>query len=1015
MTKVDKQSKNKTSKITISDEYFQYLDKYQEKYGDKTIVLMQVGSFHEIYSCEVRKKNQSIYQIADMLNLVVSRKDKSIPVSESNHLMCGWPCGASSKFLKILVDNQYTVVVIDQVTPPPNPARAVTGVYSPSTYIDNVGHENKYLMVMYIELIGSNGLTNLSNLTNQSNQSNQIDQSQPILQSISNISIGMCAIDSSTGEVFYYESHGTGLLDENEAFEEAQRFYHYYRPVELIVYQIDSNSSNSNCNSISYKKKLIEKIDLLPNQILFQYEKINPSYTKISYQNTLLKKVYTECGMVSPIEYLDMERYSFATIALITGIDYIYQHNENLIKDLGFPKYFNDHKYMVLGNNAQYQLNIIDYYNWDLISTKYQSLNDVVNNCITPMGKRALKKRLCAPYTNAKIISRYYDLTEKMLNEELYEKCRMNMKGICDLDKLFRKLSIKFIQPYELYTISETFELVVKTTQLLLESKLRKDVLKLMTKAQISEFNDAYEYVEKTFDLEKLKTSNLVEVKESFYLKGIHKNIDEIVEKIETSIGFIDKLTNALEKYDPTISLQTKHNDRDGYYLTTTKIRGQKLKELIDKDENKLIVVTENISIKKEDLIFTYQTSTTKISYPGLSDHSDEIEELYAKLNDEIKKTFYIDTNNWYNKYVTVFKSVIQLITEIDLISNNAWVSKKYHYTKPKIISEEESIVRAKNLRHPIVERIIDYEYVPNDAYLDNDTRGNMIYGVNSVGKSVNMKSVGISLIMAQSGLYVPAENYEYGIFESLYTRISGSDNLFKGQSSFVVEMNELRTILKKSNSRSLIIGDEICRGTEYLSANAIVAATILKLVDLKAKFLFATHLHDLVKINRINNLGCLKFYYLSVTKVGDQLVFNRKMTEGTGEQIYGITIAKYILDDPIFINTAVELKNEMLESSGVQTKLVSDKKTNYNSDMYMDECSICGNKVKLETHHINYQKDFVESKSGLIHKDKKHILKDSKANLVNLCEKCHDELHADKIKIKGKTRSTKGTIVLTE
>jgi DNA mismatch repair protein MutS len=372
----------------------------------------------------------------------------------------------------------------------------------------------------------------------------------------------------------------------------------------------------------------------------------------------------------------------------------------------------------------------------------------------------------------------------------------------------------------------------------------------------------------------------------------------------------------------------------------------------------------------------------------------------------------------WYTKYSLVFKNIINLITQIDLITNNAFTSVKYHYTRPLInTNKPTSFINCKNLRHPIIERIIDYEYVPHDVILDENINGNMIYGVNSCGKTSIMKAVGTSLIMAQCGLYVPADSFEFNIFESLYTRISGNDNLFKGQSSFIVEMNELRSILKKSNDKTLVIGDEICRGTEYLSANAIVAATILKLVDLKAKFMFATHLHDLISIDKIKELKSIKFYYLSVEKVGDELVFTRKMTEGTGEQIYGITIAKYILDDPVFINEANGIKNQLLERNGIQTKLVSEKKSNYNNEIYMDKCGLCGiskGNIKLETHHINFQRDFIETSNGLVHKEKKHITKDSQANLIILCEKCHDSLHAGKVEIKSKIKTTKGTKVLT-
>ncbi len=982
MKKEDKQTK---TKINIHEEYWVYHEKYKGKYGPKTVVLMQVGSFHECYSTDTQGPN--LFNLSELLNIVCTRKDKSInTVDEKNPYMLGFPSVALSKFLKILIDNQYTVIVIDQTTPPPNPLREVTGIYSPSTFIENVGVDNRYLMSLYIEINTALNSTK------------------------SNISVGMCAVDSSTGQVHYYESHGSGIIDENEALEEAQRFYHYYRPVELLVYQINNTGSTDKLT------QLVNKIDILPNQIMFTYDKINPNYNKLTFQNTLLKKVYNECGMVSPIEFLDLSKYPYAILSMISAFDYIHQHNENLIKELKKPLYFNEHKYMLLGNNAQYQLNIIDYYNWERIDSKFQSLNAVVNNCVTPMGKRTLKHRLCAPYTNTTTITRYYELTDKILNNSVYQNCRDNLSGICDLDKLLRKLSIKFIQPYELYNICLSFDNIVNLIQLLVTSDMKNELLDIFGKKQIKVFNEAIKYLNDTFQIDKLKINNLVEIKESFYQKGIHKEIDEVEEQIFKSIGFIDKLASVLEQFDQSISLSTKHNDRDGYYLSTTKIRAQKLKQIIEDSPGKTIKITDNISINKDDLIFTYQTNTAKITYPGLSDHSDELEELYNKLNILIKNAFYNDTLKWYNKYSIVLRDVVNMVVEFDLISNNAFTSVKYHYVKPKIVNKpnnSQSFINAKNLRHPIIERLIDYEYVPHDACLNDNILGNMIYGVNSSGKSSLMKAIGTTLIMAQCGLFVPADSFEYGIFDSLYTRISGNDNLFKGQSSFIVEMNELRCILKRANEKSLIIGDEICRGTEYLSANAIVAATVLKLVDIKAKFIFATHLHDLASMEKIKSLSSIKFFYLSVEKVGDELVFNRKMIEGTGEQIYGITIAKYILDDPVFIITAIELKNELLEKSNISTKIINEKKSNYNKDIFMDECSICGCKDGLESHHINFQKDFINTKYGKILTEKKHIVKDSQANLISLCQKCHDDLHGDKLSINKKVKSTKGTIIM--
>ena len=981
------EKKNKITKGNIHDEYLSYHEKFKNKYGDKTLVLMQVGSFHECYSTDVRGPN--IFKLSELLNIVCTRKDKSIDkIDEKNPYMMGFPSVALSKFLKILVDNQYTVIVIDQLTPPPSVVRGVSGIYSPSTFIDNVTIESKYLMIMYIEI------------------------NQALNSTKKNISIGMCAIDSSTGFVNYYETHGSGLVDENEAVEEAQRYYHFYRPIELIVYEID-NTKNSEKNT--NKNKIIKKIDIVPNQIMFEYTAINPEYTKINYQVKCLSKIYKEyVGLSNPIEYFNMEKYPNSLIALITGFDYIKQHNENLLNELQIPKYFDEHKYMILANNAQYQLNIVDYFNYDSLNVKFQSLNDIINNCVTPMGKRYLKQRLCAPFTDPKVINNYYTLTEKMLVSDKVEQVRSYLKSVCDLDKLLRKISIKFVQPYELYSIFDSFENIIHMINLLIKTNLKMDIYNLFPKSTILEFNQCMNYICDTFNIGKLKINNLVEIKESFYNEGIHNDIDEIQNNICEGNNFLEKLTKILESFDNECTLHIKYNERDGYYLQTTLKRGKKLKSIIDNQE--LIKIDNKKSLKPQDLVFSELTGTMKITYPELNNHSNEMDTLYAKLNELVKQHFINDISEWYHKNIAVLKKLINLVTQIDLIANNAFTSKKYHYCKPNLNQEtNESFFNVKQLRHPIIERLIDFEYVPHDIYLNEETRGMMIYGPNSTGKSSIMKAIGLCIIMAQCGMYVPAEDFEYGIFTALYTRISGSDNLFKGQSSFIVEMNELRNILKKADRSSMVLGDEISRGSEYISGTAIVATSIIKLSKLGTKFLFSTHLHEIPKLKAIQELNNIKFFYLSVEQKGDELVFSRKLLEGTGESIYGITIAKYILDDPDFINTAVEFKNELMEQQGINYKVINDKKSLYNKDIYMDSCYICDSENKLEAHHINFQKDFKQTINGLINEKKKHLLKDDKANLVVLCDKCHDKLHNNEFEIKGLTKTTKGVKAILE
>ena len=935
---------------------------------------MQVGSFYEAYS--VDKIGPDLFKISEILNIVCTKKNKKKDeVSESNPYMLGFPVQTLSKFLKMLIDEQYTVIIIDQTSIDEKfrQVRTVTGVYSQSTYIDNICIENKYLMVFYIEF---------------NNVLNSVKKT---------LSIGMACIDISIGTVNYYEIHGSNT--DNEVICEAQRYYHCFRPVELVIYEMNNS-----------EESIINKLDILPNQMMLTYTKINPIFTKISYLNTQLKNIYKCSTMLSPIEYFNIEKYIYSQIALSIAYDYISGHNETLIKNLANPEYFNDHKYMILGNNAQYQLSIIDY-NF-IKNFKFQSLNDVINQCVTSIGKREFKERLCAPYTCIKKIENIYNMTDNLIKSDLCTEIRKHLKSVSDIEKLFRKMSINMIKPYELYTIHTSISSIISIINLINDSEL-KEHFKILGKSDLRALNKCINYLDKTFDISVIKNENFIDITKSFYNVGIHSEIDELSLKINDGIFLLSNVENVFNILDPNCKIQIKNNDRDGYYLQTTVKKCNNLKKIIDKMD--VINITEHINILPSDLYFCYLTTSAKITCPKLFEmHTLETLKLNQQFSNLLKKTFFMDVELWNNDYGKLFKKLINYVKIIDVVASNAFTSTKYHYVKPRLIESTDkngSSIVGKKIRHPIIERIIDHEYVPHDITINDDIKGNLIYGINSSGKSSLMKAVGLCVIMAQCGLFVPATYFEYNIFTSLYTRISGNDNLFKGQSSFMIEMNELRSILKKSNNKTLIIGDEVCRGTEYLSANAIVGSAINKLCLLNTRFLFATHLHELKNLTIIKNLKCIKFFYLSVDTVENELIFNRELKEGTGEQIYGITIAKYILNDPEFIENAIINKNELLKISSTFNKIDDKKTSNYNKDIYMDSCTLCGKKQKLETHHINFQKDFKKSQNGLILEHKKHVLKNDKNNLIVLCDDCHTSLHNKEFKIDSIVMSTKGIV----
>jgi len=307
-------------------------------------------------------------------------------------------------------------------------------------------------------------------------------------------------------------------------------------------------------------------------------------------------------------------------------------------------------------------------------------------------------------------------------------------------------------------------------------------------------------------------------------------------------------------------------------------------------------------------------------------------------------------------------------------------------------------------LRHPIIEKITEGKYIPNDIVLGKGNQdGILLYGLNSVGKSSLMKSIGIAVIMSQIGFYVPAFSYKFKPYNALFTRISSDDNLFKGLSSFALEITELNAILKRCGKDTLVIADEVCKGTEHRSAITIVTTMLKILCENKTSMITATHLHELAKIKLVNEIRNLHKYHLHVEFKNGDIIFDRKLRKGNGIEEYGLQFSKHIIDNMRYNEVSMMVKNELEKDI-----MFTSKQSNYNSTLLMDKCHICNSIDKLETHHIKQQKDANEY-GFVIDNDGDVIHKDNKDNLVVLCEKCHDKLHDNKFDIEGHETGIKG------
>jgi DNA mismatch repair protein MutS len=318
--------------------------------------------------------------------------------------------------------------------------------------------------------------------------------------------------------------------------------------------------------------------------------------------------------------------------------------------------------------------------------------------------------------------------------------------------------------------------------------------------------------------------------------------------------------------------------------------------------------------------------------------------------------------------------------------------------------------VDIQQLRHPIIERIQEsVAYVPNDVQLGcRGVDGLLLYGVNASGKSSLMKSVGLALIMACSGMYVPCAAMKFSPFSKIFTRIPSGDDMSRGHSTFTNEVSELRSILKNADSQSLVIGDELCSGTESVSGMAIVAAGIQTLVRRNAAFIFASHLHDLVDLPQLQSLSGLKVYHLSVLydETSKRLVYYRKLEPGRGNTLYGLEVCKALDLDPAFMELAQEIRHHVLK---MESNIVSTKKSRYNSKLYKGYgCGVCGCTDVSEVHHI-VEQNKADARGVIGGRFKKNALH----NLVYLCKACHFKIHAEGLVVKGYVQTSEGRALL--
>jgi DNA mismatch repair protein MutS len=483
---------------------------------------------------------------------------------------------------------------------------------------------------------------------------------------------------------------------------------------------------------------------------------------------------------------------------------------------------------------------------------------------------------------------------------------------------------------------------------------------------------------------------------------------------LETIREYFSNLIENKEKKTSKSSdfVKIHETEKNNYSLVCTSRRCKILQEALPAIPTSITLHTSNnktISFLVSKSQFEYDKQSSSNNY--ITDN--QINALCKNIS-VTKISMKEQITSVYNKIVEQFGSfqkeierIINFITMIDMIYTKASIAKKFNYCKPTIVNADKAFVNAKGLRHCLIEQFnLNELYITNDISLgDGTTDGILLFGTNAVGKTTIIRALGISVIMAQSGLYVPCSDFKFKPYRSIFTRIIGNDNIFKGLSTFEVEMSELRTILRLMDENSLVLGDELCSGTETISAISIFVAGIQRLCHAKSSFIFATHLHEIVDYEEITEMKTVRLKHMEViyNKEQDELIYNRKLKDGSGANVYGLEVCKSLNLPYDFLESANQIR---LKYNAECKSMLSLKQSRYNAGKIVSLCENCGKNVGKEVHHLQHQADANED--GIIANSDSVFHKNNLANLMTLCETCHDDIHKKGSKQK-KVKTSKG------
>ena len=991
--------------MALVKEYLDLTKKYKAEYGEKTILLMQVGSFLEVYALinpDGTYTGSNIVEFAKINEMVIAEKNTC--VGNLKVVMAGMGVAYVDKYIQKLQEHDYTIVIYKQDINGKNTTRSLAEIISPGTFFPaETAQLSNNMMCIWLHKSPSTKL-------------------MP-----SQVTLGIANIDIYTGKTSLFQ-FAANYLHNSATYDELERYISAYRPSEcLFVANMPERLITDIIGFVGLEQTKIHKIDLSEGLCPDPKRNCMVAFAKNAekqiYQTEILKKFFPNLSTfyeMFPTHHIAMQAFCFL-------LDFVYQHSPNLVKKLSEPVFENYTDKLMLANHSLHQLNIID----DMRHTgRYRSVGSLLNNCVTTMGKRHFLYHLHYPITHEPTLQASYDITEHLLSRgEL--NIRQSLNAITDLEKFSRKVVTRKIMPINLVSFVADLHAIqtLYTDEVLTAYLHQKNIL---SKSDIqTHCTEIIADITRVFCLaECAENLNIIN-------EGISPLIDELRRtsvggkaKLEAICIFLSGLiqryekTTAATKEKATQYVKIHETAKSDALLIATSRRIGLLKEAIKTEKKSTVNLTFHNGKTEETFIFDLMSLDYDNNGGSKNDKvitSRQIKEITSSnetSREKLVREMQLIFQNYmgeFMKFDIPLQAIIKYTTEMDMLQCKCFIANKYNYCKPQIQqaqaqagaagaaapaapaaaagaaagagAAENSFFSFTDIRHPLIEYLQSNElYVTNDLTLA--ASGVLLYGTNAVGKTSFIKSVGIAIIMAQAGLYVPCSTFIYKPYRTIFTRILGNDNLFKGLSTFAVEMTELRAILMMADAHSLVLGDELCSGTESDSALSIFTAGLEILHEKNSTFLFATHFHEITKYEEIIALQRLKMLHMAVhyNKETNALVYDRKLRAGPGESMYGLEVCKSLHLPDAFLQRAHDIR---MKYRPERQNILSLSPTHYNAKKLVGNCEICKNKKASEVHHLQHQKNASAQNDYIQTFHKNHI-----ANLLNICEDCHQKIH---------------------